>query len=56
LQLMCVHEFMYIHVTTCTGGSHVMDSYVDVLNSHSRVLKRCLNSSFLECLPTTVEA
>ncbi len=35
---------MYVHVTTCSGGSHVAGSYVDVPNS-------CSNSSLLERQP-----
>ncbi len=33
VQLMCVHV-LYVHVTTCTGGSHVPGSYVDVPNNY----------------------
>ncbi len=43
---------MYVHVypcNTCTGGSHVAGSYVDVLNSYP-------SSSLLECSTPTVEA
>jgi hypothetical protein len=31
--------FMYVHVTTCTGGSHVPGSYVDVPNSYYKLFK-----------------
>ncbi len=37
--------FMYVHVTTCTGESHITDSYVNVLNTYQQAVPLALFQS-----------